>query len=161
MIHNDVLRSLRYMLNLYDETVASLVQLGGGEVSTDEVRAYLARSEEPGYRECPDRVMECFLDGLIIQRRGPRDGAPPRPAQAAAVTNNTVLKKLRVAFEMREEDVAALLAAAGSPVSRPELSALFRSPNHPNHRPCGDQFLRYFLKSLTLRLRGAVPSVAD
>ncbi len=154
LLHNDVLRSLRYMLNLYDETVVSLIRRGGGEVSIGEVRAYLARSEEPGYLDCPDWVLECFLDGLIIQRRGPRDGAPPKP-EGGPITNNTILKKLRVAFELREEDLLALLATAGSPVSRPELSALFRNPTHPNHRPCGDQFLRYFLKSLTLRLRGA------
>jgi uncharacterized protein YehS (DUF1456 family) len=152
MIHNDVLRSIRYMLNVYDETLVSIIRLGGGEVSIDDIRAWLEREDAPGYRICPDRVMGWFLDGLIIHRRGPREGAPPRPEPV--VTNNTVLKKLRVAFELREEDVMSLMTAAGFQVSRPELSALFRNPGHHNYRPCGDQFLRNFLKSLTTRVRG-------
>jgi len=154
MIHNDVLRSVRYMLNVYDETLVSFVRLGGGDVSIDDMRAYLEREDAPGYRICPDRVMDWFLDGLIIHRRGPRDGAPPPPAQRV-VTNNTVLKKLRIAFELREDDLLSLMTAAGFQVSRPELSALFRNPTHLNYRPCGDQFLRNFLKSLTARVRSA------
>ena len=153
MIHNDVLRSVRYMLNVYDETLVSIVRLGGGDVSIDDMRAYLEREDEPGYRVCPDRVMGYFLDGLIIHRRGPREGTAPRPVESV-ITNNTVLKKLRVAFELREEDLAAIMIAAGFNVSRPELTALFRNPSHHNYRPCGDQFLRNFLKSLTARVRG-------
>jgi uncharacterized protein YehS (DUF1456 family) len=66
-----------------------------------------------------------------------------------------VLKKLRVAFELRDEDMHRAFADAGLPVSKPELSALFRQPDHRNYRACGDQMLRNFLKGLTLRLRQA------
>jgi len=48
-----------------------------------------------------------------------------------------------------------ILADAGFPISKPELSALFRQPGHKNFRLCGDQLLRNFLKGLTLRVRGA------
>jgi uncharacterized protein YehS (DUF1456 family) len=44
--------------------------------------------------------------------------------------------------------------SAGWPVSKPELTALFRQPGHANYRPCGDQLLRNFLKGLTMRVRG-------
>jgi hypothetical protein len=67
------------------------------------------------------------------------------------VTNNIILKKLRVAFELKEDDMHAILKAAEFPVSKPELSALFRKFGHTNYRPCGDQLLRNFLKGLTLR----------
>ena len=69
------------------------------------------------------------------------------------MTNNLVLKKLRVAFELRDEDMHQAFVDAGLPVSKPELSALFRQPDHRNYRACGDQMLRNFLKGLTLRLR--------
>jgi uncharacterized protein YehS (DUF1456 family) len=70
------------------------------------------------------------------------------------ITNNLVLKKLRVAFELKDGDMHQVFADAGFPVSKPELSALFRQPGHSNYRACGDQMLRNFLKGLTLRLRG-------
>ena len=59
-----------------------------------------------------------------------------------------------MAFELKEEDMHAILDAAEFPLSKPELSALFRKPGHHNYRPCGDQLLRKFLKGLTLRQRG-------
>ena len=71
------------------------------------------------------------------------------------ISNNVVLKKLRVAFQLKDEDMQEVFAGAGFPVSKPELSALFRQPGHKNYRACGDQLLRAFLKGLTLRVRGA------
>jgi uncharacterized protein YehS (DUF1456 family) len=152
MIHNDVLRSVRYMLNLGDANLAALIGLGGVEVPTAEVSAFLKHEDEPGYQVCGDAIMASFLDGLIIYRRGRKESAAPRPVERN-VTNNTVLKKLRVAFELREEDLITMMTDAGFKVSRPEMSALFRNPGHLNYRPCGDQFLRNFLKSLTARVR--------
>ena len=152
MIHNDVLRSLRFMLKIDDAALAELIKLGGGAVTGDEVRAFLKREDEPGYVLVDDAVMGQCLDGLIISRRGRDEKAPPRPPEKR-VTNNAVLKKLRVAFELKEDDLVELLTAVGFQTSRPELSALFRNPEHKNFRPCGDQFLRNFLKGLTARVR--------
>jgi uncharacterized protein YehS (DUF1456 family) len=67
------------------------------------------------------------------------------------VTNNTVLKKLRVAFELKEDDMHAILQSVDFPVSKPELNALFRKAGHSNYRACGDQLLRNFLKGLAQR----------
>lgn len=153
MIHNDVLRSVRYMLDVGDVTIATIIELGGLEVPLSQVAAHLANDDAPGYRECPDVVMAHFLDGLIFHRRGRDESVPARPIETP-ITNNAVLKKLRVAFELKEADILSMMEAVGHPVSKPELSALFRSPGHKNYRPCGDQFLRKFLKALTQRVRG-------
>jgi uncharacterized protein YehS (DUF1456 family) len=152
MINNDVLRSVRFMLNVDDAKLAALIKLGGKEVTRPQVTAFLKREDEPGYELCGNDVMAHFLDGLIIHLRGKDESAPPRPVEKS-ITNNTVLKKLRVAFVLKEEDVLALMANTGFQVSKPELSALFRNPAHHNFRPCGDQFLRNFLKGLTERVR--------
>ena len=69
------------------------------------------------------------------------------------VNNNVVLKKLRVAFELKDVDMHQVFESAGFPVTKPELSALFRQPGHKNFRQCGDQLLRNFLKGLTLHVR--------
>lgn len=153
MNHNDVLRSLRYMLKINDAKMVGIIKLSGLEVSAETLASYLKKEEDPGFVRCPDPVMAHFLDGLVIHRRGKDDSRPQQPVELP-VTNNTILKKLRVAFELKEEDLHAILKSVNFPVSKPELSALFRKVGHDNYRPCGDQLLRNFLKGLTLRVRG-------
>jgi uncharacterized protein YehS (DUF1456 family) len=152
MVLNDVLRSLRYALQVTDSGVADLVREGGGATTPQDVIAYQKRDDEPGFKPCPDVVLSAFLTGVIVQRRGRREGAAPRPPQQR-LDNNAVLKSLRIAFELEEADILSMMTAAGFQVSRPELSALFRKPDHQNYRPAGDQFLRNFLKGLTALLR--------
>ena len=153
MINNDVLRSVRYMLDISDAKVVELIKLSGLEVTKDDVITYLKKDEEEGFVHCPDLVMAHFLDGLVFFKRGKDDSRPALPVELP-ITNNIVLKKLRVAFELKEEDMHAILKASDFPVSKPELSALFRKVGHENYRACGDQLLRNFLKGLTQRVRG-------
>jgi uncharacterized protein YehS (DUF1456 family) len=119
MINNDVLRSIRFMLDLGEPKIVEIARLA---------------------------------DGLVLHFRGRDPNLPLRPVEKR-ITNNLVLKKLRVAFELKDLDMAQCFKDAGFPVTKPELSALFRQPGHKNYRPCGDQMLRNFLKGLTLRLR--------
>ena len=155
MLNNDVLRAIRYMLDLSDAKVAQLVHLADPVVELDreQVQAYLKKEGEPGYEECSNQVLVLLLDGLVVQRRGRDESQPPRPPEKR-VTNNVVLKKLRVAFELKDVDMHQILESAGMPVSKPELSALFRQSDHKNFKLCGDQLLRNFLKGLTMRVRG-------
>ena len=154
MINNDVLRAIRYMLDLSDGKVVEITHLADPTVALEkeDVQAFLKKDEEPGYVECSNHMLALFLDGLVFYRRGRDESRPARPLEKR-VTNNVVLKKLRVAFELKDLDMHQILADAGFPISKPELSALFRQPDHKNFRLCGDQVLRNFLKGLTLRLR--------
>lgn len=155
MINNDVLRSVRYMLDLSDVRVGEIIHLADPEIPAekDDVQAYMKKEDEPGFVEAGNRVLAAFLDGLVIHCRGRDESMPPRPPEKR-MTNNVVLKKLRVAFEMKDVDMMRVFEAAGRPVTKPELSALFRQPEHKNFRLCGDQLLRYFLKGLTMHARG-------
>lgn len=155
MILNDVLRSVRYLLDLSEPRLIEIVHLADPAfvLERDAVRAMLLKDDEPGHAPCSDAVLARFLDGLIVFRRGRDERHPARPIEAR-ITNNLVLKKLRIAFELADVDMHGIFADAGFPVSKPELSALFRQPGHRNYRPCGDQLLRNFLKGLTLRVRG-------
>lgn len=148
MTHNDVLRSIRYLLKIRDAALADIVRLGGGEVSSAQVVAFLKKEDDEGYQACGDEVMARFLNGLVIYKRGRQEGRPPQPLDPL-VTNNTVLKKMRAAFELKDDDIIALLERSGFRVSKTELSAFFRRPDHRNYRDCGDQFLRNFLSGLT------------
>jgi uncharacterized protein YehS (DUF1456 family) len=156
MINTDILRSIRYRLDLSDNKVIEVIRLADPEfaIEKEDVRAFLLKADEPGHVACSDGVMAHFLDGLVIHRRGRDASLPPRPVEKR-INNNVVLKKLRVAFQFTDVDMHQAFADAGFPISKPELSALFRQPGHKNFRLCGDQLLRNFLKGLTLRIRGA------
>ena len=147
MTHNDVLRSIRYLLNISDAALVDIIRLGGREVSRAEIVAFLKKEDEDGYQACGDVVMAHFLNGLVTYKRGNDESRPPQPVEVP-VTNNSVLKKLRAAFELKDSDIIALLERTGLRVSKTELSAFFRRPDHRNYRDCGDQFLRNLLKGL-------------
>jgi uncharacterized protein YehS (DUF1456 family) len=72
------------------------------------------------------------------------------------MTNNDILKKLRIALELRDTDIIEILKLADFEVSKSELSALFRKEDHPNYKECGDQLLRRFLNGLIIRNRGVL-----
>jgi len=78
MIHNDVLRSVRYMLDISDNKVVEIIKLGGLDVTKDDIVTYLKKDEEEGFVRCPDNVMAHFLDGLVWTRK-PRP-PPPSPS---------------------------------------------------------------------------------
>jgi uncharacterized protein YehS (DUF1456 family) len=147
MTHNDVLRTLRYLLNVSDVALAGIIRLGGREVSRAAIVSFLKKEDDAGYQACGDEVMAHFLNGLVIYKRGKDESRPPQPVERP-VTNNTVLKKLRVAFELKDGDIVALLDRSGLKVSKTELGAFFRRPDHRNYRECGDQLLRSLLKGL-------------
>src|SRR5690348_945337 len=106
MINNDILRSIRYMLDLSDQHVVDIAQLADPAFVLDkaDVRAFLLKEDDPAYRVCDDDVLAHVLDGLIIHRRGRDDSLPPRPVERR-ISNNVVLKKLRVAFELKDSDM--------------------------------------------------------
>lgn len=76
--------------------------------------------------------------------------------QVGYMTNNDILKKLRIALELRDTDIIEILKLADFEVSKSELSALFRKEDHPNYKECGDQLLRRFLNGLIIRNRGVL-----
>ncbi|HDS1559338.1 DUF1456 family protein [Stenotrophomonas maltophilia] len=155
MINNDVLRSVRYSLDLGDHHVVALCQLADPTFAVDleQARAWLRREDEAGFVPMDDSALAHFLDGLIVHLRG-RDESQPQRAVETRVDNNLVLKKLRVAFQLRDVDLMDIFASAGFKVSKSEIGALFRQPGHANYRRCLDQMLRNFLKGLSQRLRG-------
>lgn len=74
------------------------------------------------------------------------------------MSNNDVMKKLRVALSLKDDDIIEIMKLVSFNVSKTELSAIFRKDDHPNFKPCGDQFLRNFLNGLVIYKRGARPS---
>ncbi len=70
------------------------------------------------------------------------------------LSNNDILKKLRVALELKDDDILDILKLVDYEISKTELSAVFRKEDHTNYMPCGDQLLRNFLNGLIIYKRG-------
>ena len=75
----------------------------------------------------------------------------------AEMTNNDIMKKLRVALKLRDEDIVKICSLVDFAITKSEIGALYRNPNHSKYMECGDQFLRNFLNGLIIHLRGPMP----
>jgi len=155
MVKNKLLCSIKDALNIDDAVMIQIFRHAGREVGQSTVAAFLKSEDEDGYIPCSDPVMGFFLDGLIIHNRGQQEGKPvPAENPVSALTNNVILKKLRIALDLKEDDLLGILKLAGITVTKHELTALFRKQGHKHYKECSDQFLNDFLKGITLRNKG-------
>ncbi len=155
MNNNDVLRRLRYALNMNDRTMIEIFKVSGYNLTSEELKGILKKEEEEGYIQCTNEMMELFLDGFITYKRGKQEPRPGQPApKKEALSNNVIFKKLRIALSLRGEEVLEIMRLADKRVSSSELSAIFRQKDHRNYKSCGDRYIRNFLKGLTIKYRG-------
>ena len=153
MNNNDALRRIRFALDISDEQMVELFKLGGHTVTVEQTLALMEHEKEETAEFCTDDVFRKFLNGLIVDRRGPPPAGRSEILISTQLTNNIVMKKLRIALNMHEDVMLNTLEVGGHPMSRGELTALFRKPGHKHYRECGDQLFRKFLNGLTQRLR--------
>lgn len=153
MTNNDILRRIRYMFDYSDKKVTEIFALAGLTVTREELSAWLKKEEEPEFVNCTDSQFATFLNGLITERRGKKDG--PQPTPESRLNNNIIFRKLKIAFDLQAEDILLMLDNAGVTISKHELSAFFRKPGHKHYRECKDQVLRNFLKGAQLEYREA------
>lgn len=151
MTNNDIFRRLRYLLDADDHRMIGLFALAGHQISRAEVSDYMKREDEETFREMPDIKLAIFLNGLIVDKRGKKEGPLPEPEQQ--LNNNIVFKKLKIAFNLTSDDIIAIFKLTGKTIGEHELSAFFRNPKQSQYRPCNDQYLRYFLSGLQVKYR--------
>jgi uncharacterized protein YehS (DUF1456 family) len=152
MNNNDVLRSLRYTLKMPEPKLVEIFKLAEIKKSAEEIELYLKNENDEALKLLSDETLSHFLDGLIFLKRG-KDPNKPTPKPELPLSNNMILKKLKIAFSMKDEDIKEVIKLADFEISLSEIGALLRKKDHPNYRPCGDQVLRYFLKGLSLKFR--------
>ncbi|KKN13026.1 hypothetical protein LCGC14_1010560 [marine sediment metagenome] len=129
----------------------SIFKLGGYDAGKSDLAAWLAREEEPEFVLCEDEKLARFLNGLIIKNRGLKDDEAPEPERF--LSNNMVLRKLKIALNLQADDLIRILELNEFTLSKHELSALFRRPDHKNYRECLDQLLRNILDGMEKRYR--------
>lgn len=151
MYNNDILRRIRYILNLSDSQMIGIFRSASCEVTRAQVSDWLKKNDDPAYKKCSDFKLAIFLNGLINEKRGKKEGVELLPEKR--LTNNIILRKLKIALYLKNDDIVEILALAHLPVSKHELSAFFRKPDHKHYRDCKDQILRNFLKGLQAKYR--------
>lgn len=151
MMNNDILRRLRYTFDLDDSKMIAIFGQAEYQVTREQISNWLKKEEDPEFQPCSDTQLAIFLNGLINDKRGKLEG--PQPVPEERLTNNIVFRKLRIALDLKTDDVLKILALADLRVSKPELSAFFRKPGHKHYRSCKDQILRNFLNGLQIKYR--------
>lgn len=151
MTNNDILRRMRYIFDFDDTAMIALFSSTGREVSRAEVSDWLKKDDDPSYQTCSDKLLAAFLDGVINDMRGKKEGEQIK--LEGRLTHNMVLRKLRIALNLQANDMLKILSSVNSIISRHELSAFFRKVGHKHYRECKNQILRNFLNGLQLKYR--------
>ena len=148
--NNDIIRRIRYIFNLSDSKMIELFSLAGHEASRSQISDWLKKDDDPAFKELYDIDLAVFLNGLIIDKRGKKDGPLPKPEKR--LNNNIIFRKLIIALNLKNNDVLEILELVNMKISKHELSAFFRDPKQNQYRPCKDQILRNFIQGLQLKL---------
>jgi uncharacterized protein YehS (DUF1456 family) len=136
--------------------MVSIFSLADLSVTRAQVSDWLKKEDDPAFIEITDIQLATFLNGLINERRGKKEGAQPEPENR--LTNNIIFRKLRIALDLKAEDIIEILSLAEMTISKHELSAFFRKPDNRHFKICKDQVLRKFLKGIQLKYRPVWPS---
>lgn len=151
MNNNDILRSLRYTFDLSDSEMSEVFAQAEFEANRALVTSLLKKDDADDFKNCDDEMLAIFLNGFINKRRGKREGAQPEPE--TQMTNNITFRKLKIALDLKSDDILDILDMADFRLSSHELSAFFRKEGHKHYRQCKDQVLRNFLHGLRLKYR--------
>jgi len=147
--NNDVLRRIRYTFDFSDSKMIAIFALADYTVTRDQVSAWLKKDDDPDMQNMKDIELATFLNGLINDKRGKKEGEQPVPEKQ--LTNNIIFRKLKIALNLQADDILILLNELDMPISKHELSAFFRKVGHKHYRECKDQVLRNFLKGIQLK----------
>lgn len=154
MTNNDILRRIRYTFDFSDSKMIAIFGLADHQVTRGQISDWLKKDDDSAYQKCSDTQLAIFLNGLINDKRGKKEG--PQPAPEQRLTNNIIFRKLKIALNLKAEDTLEIMTLADLRISKHELSAFFRKPGHKHYRECKDQILRKFLRGVQLKYRANI-----
>jgi len=162
MDNTKVLQQIKQAVSLDAARLVAIFALGGESIDEATTQAMLSEASAPDFVPCKGDTLLCFLNGLILDQRGQRPTADKGPEpQPEPLSNNVVLKKLRIALQLKEDGVLRILDAGGTALSKRQLGALARRRGNKHYRVCSDEVLASFLDGLvTSDWRTALPDEA-
>jgi uncharacterized protein YehS (DUF1456 family) len=152
MINNDILRRLSSLLGFDDEKICSVFKLNACDITTEQMVCFFKEKDDAAYIELLDVELASFLNGLIVEKRGAKEG--PQAVPETVLSNNAIFNKLKIAFSLHADEVIDTLELAELSLTKYELSAFFRNINNKHYRDCSDEVLSTFIKGLKIKLQG-------
>lgn len=151
MTNNDIFRLILNSFDFNDSAVIEIFSLADFNAAEEQVSAWLKKEDDEAFVKIGDTELALFLNGFITLKRGKRDGGQPKPEDH--LNNNMVFQKLRIALDLKAEDILDILQLVDFHLSKHELSAFFRKPNNKHYRECKDQTLQKFFLGIQCQLR--------
>lgn len=144
---NEILYRIQTALNLTTEEMLEAYILEAFPMEASHLEALLKRRQDKDFIPASYEELGVFLDGLVKLKRGP---SPKKSNEDEAVelTNNLILKKLRIALELKEAETEIIFGLADVELSKQQLASLFRKEGHKNFKACSDELLMAFLEGL-------------
>ena len=144
---NDILYKIQNSLNLTQIEMLEAYKLANYTMDEKHLDSLLKRRQDEGSKLCSYEELGIFLDGLVILKRGP---SPKKNSNTNDVelTNNLILKKLRIALELKEAETEIIFSLGEVELSKQQLASLFRKESHKNFKECSYELLMAFLDGL-------------
>jgi uncharacterized protein YehS (DUF1456 family) len=151
LTNNDILRRIRTTFDYKDQELSDLFAQADCDVSEEQVAGWLKPDDDPDLQPCSDQMLTTLLNGLINNNRGRKDG--PQPETNIKLSNNIILKKMKIALDLQNDDILEIMSLADYEINKHELSALLRKPGNKHYRECKDEVLKKFLHGVRLAVR--------
>ena len=142
---NDILYRIKKSINLSMSDMQKAYELEDYKITKDRLEDILKKRQDKGFIIASYEELGVFLDGLISLKRGKTDR---KSDENVELTNNLILKKLRVALQLKEAESEIIFGLADIELTKQQLASLFRKDGHKNFKICSDELLISFLDGL-------------
>jgi len=144
---NEILYRIKKALQLTKEEMLETYKLEKYDMDDSHLDSLLKRRQDTGFMLCSYEELGIFLDGLITLKRGPSP-KKSNDDEVVELTNNLILKKLRIALELKEAEIEIIFGLAEIELTKQQLASLFRKETHKNFKPCSAELLMAFIEGL-------------
>jgi len=144
---NEILYRIKKALNFSTDEMIKAYDLEDYKMEASHLESLLKRRQDNGFMLCSYEELGVFLDGLVTLKRGPSP-TKKNEEEAVELTNNLILKKLRIALELKEAETEIIFGLADVELTKQQLASLFRKEGHKNFKACSDELLMAFLEGL-------------
>ncbi len=147
MITNDIIFKIKTALKLSNSTILKIYELADFPMSESQLNKILKKQQDKDFITCKYNELGAFFDGLIVFKRG---SATKKKSSDHIIdlTNNLMLKKLRIALELKEAETEIIFSLGEAELTKQQLASLFRKESHKNFKLCSDELFISFLDGL-------------
>ncbi len=146
MTNNDIFQLILTTFDLNESAVIKIFALADFNTKPEQLTAWLKTNGDSTFVKLTGTELALFLNGFINLKRGKREGEQPKPE--THLNNNQVFQKLRIALNLKAEDILNIFELVDTYFSKHEISAFFRKPDNKHYKNCRDDTLENFLQGI-------------